>query len=69
MWVFVDQQEIKDPIWDMLGTRPDSPFVNPDCVLKTRSWKETEDTTILPQCNICLNQGGLGARGYDAQSQ
>lgn len=36
-------QEIKDRITDMLKTLPDDLlFVNPDCGLKTRGWKETE---------------------------
>ena len=36
-------QEIKDRIRDMLATLPDDLlFVNPDCGLKTRAWKETE---------------------------
>ncbi|KAG8960597.1 methionine-synthesizing 5- methyltetrahydropteroyltriglutamate--homocysteine methyltransferase [Tulasnella sp. 419] len=37
------EQEIKDRITSMLGTLPDDLlFVNPDCGLKTRGWKETE---------------------------
>ncbi|PVF99966.1 putative MET6-methionine synthase [Serendipita vermifera] len=37
------EQEIKDRIKSMLGTLPnDLLFVNPDCGLKTRGWKETE---------------------------
>ncbi|KIY74013.1 cobalamin-independent methionine synthase [Cylindrobasidium torrendii FP15055 ss-10] len=36
-------QEIKDRLKDMLTILPDSLlFVNPDCGLKTRGWKETE---------------------------
>jgi len=37
-------QEIKDRIQDLLGMLPnDLLFVNPDCGLKTRAWKETEE--------------------------
>ncbi|TDL29545.1 cobalamin-independent methionine synthase [Rickenella mellea] len=37
------EQEIKDRIKAMLGLLPDHLlFVNPDCGLKTRGWKETE---------------------------
>ena len=37
------EQEIKDRIKDMLGLiSPQLLFVNPDCGLKTRGWKETE---------------------------
>ncbi|OBZ70303.1 putative 5-methyltetrahydropteroyltriglutamate--homocysteine methyltransferase [Grifola frondosa] len=37
------EQEIKDRLKDMLAILPDSLlFVNPDCGLKTRGWKETE---------------------------
>lgn len=37
------EQEIKDRIADMLGLiSPQLLFVNPDCGLKTRGWKETE---------------------------
>ncbi|KAG9015453.1 methionine-synthesizing 5- methyltetrahydropteroyltriglutamate--homocysteine methyltransferase [Tulasnella sp. JGI-2019a] len=37
------EQEIKDRIKDMLTLlNPDYLFVNPDCGLKTRGWKETE---------------------------
>ncbi|KAG5220573.1 methionine-synthesizing methyltetrahydropteroyltriglutamate--homocysteine [Salix suchowensis] len=36
-------QEIKDRVADMLSILPDSLlFINPDCGLKTRGWKETE---------------------------
>ncbi|THH11726.1 hypothetical protein EW145_g462 [Phellinidium pouzarii] len=36
-------QEIKDRIASMLGLIPDNMlFINPDCGLKTRGWKETE---------------------------
>ncbi|KAI5124946.1 hypothetical protein M0805_007373 [Coniferiporia weirii] len=37
------EQEIKDRIASMLGLIPDNLlFINPDCGLKTRGWKETE---------------------------
>lgn len=37
------EQEIKDRIKDMLTLiKPDYLFVNPDCGLKTRQWKETK---------------------------
>ena len=41
------EQEIKDRIADMLTILPaDLLFVNPDCGLKTRQWKETEASLI-----------------------
>jgi 5-methyltetrahydropteroyltriglutamate--homocysteine methyltransferase len=41
------EQEIKDRIKSMLGLIPDHLlFVNPDCGLKTRGWKETEAALI-----------------------
>ena len=50
-------QEIKDRIQDMLGTLPnDLLFVNPDCGLKTRAWKETEGKVFhnsLVACTFC----------------
>ena len=39
------EQEIKDRLQAMLNILPDSLlFVNPDCGLKTRGWKETKGT-------------------------
>jgi 5-methyltetrahydropteroyltriglutamate--homocysteine methyltransferase len=39
------EQEIKDRIKDMLTLiNPDYLFVNPDCGLKTRQWKETKES-------------------------
>ncbi|KAG5639254.1 hypothetical protein H0H81_004915 [Sphagnurus paluster] len=41
------EQEIKDRLKSMLDILPDSLlFVNPDCGLKTRGWKETEASLI-----------------------
>ncbi|PFH52825.1 hypothetical protein AMATHDRAFT_1868 [Amanita thiersii Skay4041] len=41
------QQEIQDRLKDMLAILPpDLLFVNPDCGLKTRAWKETEASLI-----------------------
>ncbi|KAF4575008.1 methionine-synthesizing 5- methyltetrahydropteroyltriglutamate--homocysteine methyltransferase [Pleurotus pulmonarius] len=41
------EQEIKDRVADMLAILPDSLlFINPDCGLKTRGWKETEAALI-----------------------
>ncbi|KAG5342512.1 putative 5-methyltetrahydropteroyltriglutamate--homocysteine methyltransferase [Termitomyces sp. J132] len=41
------EQEIKDRIKAMLDILPDSLlFVNPDCGLKTRGWKETETSLV-----------------------
>jgi len=41
------EQEIKDRIKSMLGLIPDHLlFVNPDCGLKTRGWKETETSLV-----------------------
>jgi 5-methyltetrahydropteroyltriglutamate--homocysteine methyltransferase len=41
------EQEIKDRLRDMLKILPDGLlFVNPDCGLKTRGWKETEGNAI-----------------------
>jgi len=41
------EQEIKDRIKDMLQLIPDNLlFINPDCGLKTRGWKETEAALI-----------------------
>ncbi|KAI0796727.1 5-methyltetrahydropteroyltriglutamate-homocysteine S-methyltransferase [Abortiporus biennis] len=41
------EQEIKDRLKDMLAILPsDLLFVNPDCGLKTRAWKETEASLI-----------------------
>jgi len=41
------EQEIKDRIKAMLALLPDHLlFVNPDCGLKTRAWKETEAALI-----------------------
>ncbi|KAH8113229.1 cobalamin-independent methionine synthase [Phellopilus nigrolimitatus] len=38
------EQEIRDRIKSMLGLIPDNMlFINPDCGLKTRGWKETEE--------------------------
>ncbi|KAF5364348.1 hypothetical protein D9756_000480 [Leucocoprinus leucothites] len=40
-------QEIKDRVRDMLTILPESLlFINPDCGLKTRGWKETEASLI-----------------------
>jgi 5-methyltetrahydropteroyltriglutamate--homocysteine methyltransferase len=37
------EQEIKDRIAEMLAfLRPEQLWVNPDCGLKTRQWKETK---------------------------
>jgi 5-methyltetrahydropteroyltriglutamate--homocysteine methyltransferase len=42
------EQEIKDRIKSMLNLLPsDLLFVNPDCGLKTRGWKETEGTSPM----------------------
>ncbi|KAJ7904631.1 cobalamin-independent synthase [Mycena olivaceomarginata] len=41
------EQEIKDRLASMLAILPDSLlFVNPDCGLKTRGWKETEASLV-----------------------
>ncbi|KAJ3488362.1 hypothetical protein NLI96_g2877 [Meripilus lineatus] len=41
------EQEIKDRVKSMLDILPDSLlFINPDCGLKTRGWKETEASLI-----------------------
>jgi len=41
------QQEIKDRLRDTVALLPaDLLFVNPDCGLKTRAWKETEAAII-----------------------
>ena len=38
------QQEIQDRISEMLQyLKPDQLWVNPDCGLKTRQWKETKE--------------------------
>jgi len=40
-------QEIQDRLRDMLTILPEAlMFVNPDCGLKTRGWKETEASLI-----------------------
>lgn len=47
-------QEIKDRISDMLKTLPDDLlFVNPDCGLKTRGWKETESKLHSHLFSLC----------------
>jgi 5-methyltetrahydropteroyltriglutamate--homocysteine methyltransferase len=47
------EQEIKDRIASMLAILPpDLLFVNPDCGLKTRGWKETEGK--LTCCHYCF---------------
>ncbi|KAH8831585.1 cobalamin-independent methionine synthase [Flagelloscypha sp. PMI_526] len=41
------QEEIQERLKAMLGTLPDSLlFINPDCGLKTRGWKETEASLL-----------------------
>ena len=41
------EQEIKDRIAAMLQTLPaDLLYINPDCGLKTRGWKETEASLV-----------------------
>lgn len=38
------EQEIKDRVAEMLQyLKPDQLWVNPDCGLKTRGWKETKE--------------------------
>lgn len=41
------EQEIKDRVQEMLAyLRPDQLWINPDCGLKTRQWKETKEALI-----------------------